>query len=418
MTEPRTSDDPRSWQPSLEELEEVRRRCADVVKETPVFSFGALSRRSGGSVALKAENLQRTGSFKLRGSLAKLRRCAGEAGAGVVAGSAGNHGQALAYAARAQGIPCTVFMPERAPVSKVDAVTELGAEVELGGGSVDESIEAARAMAEREGLLLVHPFDDFDVIMGQAGVALELAEQVEDLAQVVVPVGGGGLISGTAAALRQIRPEVRIVGVQARGCAPFVESLARGEPVPAPHPATIADGIAVKRPGELTLPLVERWVDEVVTVDDDAIAEAMVLLVERAKLVTEGAGAAAVAALSTGAVKPAAAGTTAVILSGGNVDAHVLAGVINRHQTAVGRRARLFTRISDRPGGLAELLKTVAAAGGNVLDVTHVRDGVALHVEETGVELLVESRSGHHRRALVERLEEAGYGVEELGERG
>jgi threonine dehydratase len=414
MTDAATAD-PRTWQPSLEELEAVRRECADLVKETPVFSFGELSRRCGGRIALKAENLQRTGSFKLRGSLAKLRRCAAEAQAGVVAGSAGNHGQALAYAARAQGVPCTVFMPERAPVSKVDAVSDLGAEVQLGGESVDECIEAARDLAAREGRLLVHPFDDYDVVKGQAGVGLELLEQVDDLAKVVVPLGGGGLIGGIGAALRQARPEVEIVGVQAAGCAPYVESLRRGEPVTAPHPATIADGIAVKRPGDLTLPLVARWVGEVATVDDDAIAEAMVLLVERAKLVTEGAGAAGVAALSTGVVKPAGSGTTAVVLSGGNVDAHVLAGVINRHQTAVGRRARLFTRISDRPGGLAELLKTVAAAGGNVLDVTHVRDGVALHVEETGVELLVESRSGRHRRALVERMEAAGYRVEELG---
>ncbi|HET7121663.1 MAG TPA: threonine ammonia-lyase [Solirubrobacterales bacterium] len=410
-----TQADPRAWQPSLAELEEVHRGCADLVKETPVFSFGELSRRCGGRIVLKAENLQRTGSFKLRGSLTKLRRGGEEGRAGVVAGSAGNHGQALAYAARAQGIPCTVFMPERAPVSKVDAVAGLGAEVELGGSSVDECVEAAREMAAREGMLLVHPFDDLDVVRGQSGVGIELLEQVEDLAKVVVPVGGGGLISGIAAALRLARPEVEIVGVQAAGCAPFVESLRQGEPVPAPHPATIADGIAIKRPGEVTLPLVERWVDEMVTVDDDSIAEAMVLLAERAKLVTEGAGAAAVAALSTGAVEPAASGATVPILSGGNVDAHVLAGVINRHQTAVGRRARLFTRISDRPGGLAGLLETVAAAGGNVLDVTHVRDGVSLHVEETGVELLIESRSGRHHRALVERMEEAGYVVEEQG---
>jgi threonine dehydratase len=415
MTDASTTADPRTWHPSLEELEAVRRECADLVKETPVFSFGELSGRCGGRIALKAESLQRTGSFKLRGSLAKLRRCAEQARAGVVAGSAGNHGQALAYAARAQGVSCTVFMPERAAVSKVDAVAGMEAEVQLGGDSVDECIQAAREMAARNGRLLVPPFDDYDVIMGQAGAALEVLEQVGDLAKVVVPVGGGGLISGFGAVLRLARPGVEIVGVQAAGCSPFVESLRRGEPLPVSRPSTIADGIAVKRPGELTLPLVERWVDEVVTVDDDAIAEAMVLLVERAKLVTEGAGAAGVAALSIGAVKPAASGTTAVVLSGGNVDAHVLAGVINRHQTAVGRRARLFTRISDRPGGLAELLKTVAAAGGNVLDVTHVRDGVALHVEETGVELLVESRSGHHRHALVERMEEAGYPVEELG---
>lgn len=406
--------DPRTWQPSLAELERVRDRSGDLVEETPVFSFGALSRRCGGRVVLKAENLQRTGSFKLRGALAKLRGAAGSSSRGVVAGSAGNHGQALAYAARAVGLPCTVFVPERAPTSKVDAVRALGADARVGGGSVDECVDAARRLADEGGLLFVHPFDDLDVVRGQAGLGLELAAQVDDLARVVVPVGGGGLIAGLAAALRLVRPGVEIVGVQAAGCAPLVRSLRDGEASSVPISATIADGIAVKRPGELTLPLVRRWVDEMVTVEDDAIAEAMVLVAERAKLVVEGAGAAAVAALAAGAVRPAPAGTTVAVLSGGNVDTHVLAAMINRRQTELGRRARLFTRISDRPGGLAALLEAVAAAGGNLLEVSHVRDGVPLRVEETGVELLLEIRSGDHRRQLLERLERAGYRVEEL----
>jgi threonine dehydratase len=399
---------PSAWSPSLEELEQVRRSSSETVRTTPVFSSAELSRRCGGTIAVKAENLQRTGSFKLRGTLAKLRHLSGPS-SGVVAGSAGNHGQALAYAARARGIACTVFMPKDAPVSKVAAVEAFGASVRHEGGSVDDCVEAARALAERDGLTFVHPFDDLEVIEGQAGVGLELQEQVPDLAQVIVPVGGGGLISGVAAALKLRDPRVRVIGVQASACAPFAQSLRDGRPIPGGDATTIADGIAVKRPGEVTLPLVQRWVDEMVVVEDDAIAEAMVLLVERAKLVTEGAGAAAVAALTAGAVAPAVSGTTVALLSGGNVDAHVLAAVINRHETSAGRRARLFTRVADRPGGLADLLQAVADAGGNVIDVMHVRDGVALDVDETGVEVVIETRSQEHGLRLIEQVREAGY---------
>lgn len=403
-----------AWRPSLEELEEVRRASADTVKTTPVFSLAELSRRCGGTIAVKAESLQRTGSFKLRGTLAKLRDRSAEICRGVVAGSAGNHGQALAYAARARGIPCTIFMPKDAAISKLAAVDAFGATVRQEGGSVDECVEAAHRLAESEELTFVHPFDDVEVIKGQAGLGLELHEQVPDLAQVIVPVGGGGLISGVAVALKLSRPDVRVIGVQAEGCAPFPQSLRERRPVAVGAPSTIADGIAVKRPGELTLGLVEEWVDDVVVIDDDAIAEAMVLLVERGKLVTEGAGAASVAALASGAVTPSPTGRTVAILSGGNVDARVLAAVINRHQTSVGRRTRLFTRVADRPHGLADLLQAVADAGGNVLDVMHVRDGVALNVDETGVELVIETRSQAHREELIQDIRRAGYSLTEM----
>lgn len=402
------------WEPDPAELRRLREASRDVVKETPVFSFGALSRRCGGEVFLKAENLQRTGSFKLRGTSVKLRVDPAAAERGVVTGSAGNHGQALAYAARSRGIPCTIFMPLEAAVTKVEAVAAFGAEVRGEGTSVDDCIAAARRLAEEEGLLFVHPFDDLDVVKGQAGVGLEIAAQVPDVARVVVPVGGGGLISGVAAAIKCERPEVEIVGVQATGCASLRASLAEGRPQTVGAPSTIADGIAVKRPGDLTFALMERWLDELTEVDDDAIAEAMVFLVERAKLVTEGAGAVAVAALASGAVRPAASGATVAILSGGNVDANVLAAAINRAQTGAGRRVRFFTRIHDRPGGLAGLLGQVAAAGGNVLDVTHVRDAPGLHVQETGVEVLVECRSVEARGRLLDEMRAAGYAVEEL----
>ena len=411
------TDSESNWVPDLEELRAIHAASSVTVKRTPVFSLGELSRRCGGTVVVKAENMPRPGSFKLRGSLAKLAGRDSDNCRGVVAGSAGNHGQALAYAARARGIPCTVFMPEDAAISKVDAVTAFGAEVVLEGSAIDECLQAAQQLAEVEGLLFVHPFDDLEVIQGQAGVGLELREQVPDLAKVIVPVGGGGLISGIAAALEATGGGVEVAGVQAAGCPAFARSLDSGEPQAVAAVSTIADGIAVKRPGELTLELVRRWVEEIVTVDDDAIAEAMVFLVEYAKLVTEGAGAVGVAALLTGALRPADPGTTVVVLSGGNVDAHVLAEVINRHQTGIGRRTRLFSKISDRPGGLVDFLQIIARAGGNVLDVTHVRDGVALHVRETGVEVLVESRSERHGEELLARLAESGYEVEELGSR-
>jgi threonine dehydratase len=403
-----------AWTPNLDELQEVRRASSGTVKLTPVFSLAELSRRCGGTISVKAESLQRTGSFKLRGALSKLRDRSPENCRGVVAGSAGNHGQALAYAARARGIPCTIFMPRDAPVSKLAAVEAFGASVRREGGSVDDCIVAAHQLAERDELTFVHPFDDIEVIKGQAGVGLELHEQVPDLAQVIVPVGGGGLISGIAVALKLSRPGVRVIGVQAEGCAPFPQSLRERRPVSVGAPSTIADGIAVKRPGELTLGLVAEWADDIVVVDDDAIAEAMVLLVERGKLVTEGAGAASVAALACGAVAPSPSGTTVAVLSGGNVDARVLAAVINRHQTSVGRRTRLFTRVADRPHGLADLLQAVADAGGNVLDVTHVRDGVALNVDETGVELVIETRSQEHRLELIESIRQSGYSLTEM----
>jgi len=403
------------WRPDLEELRRIAAASAGLVRKTPVFTLGALSHENGGKIAVKAECMQRTGSFKLRGTSAKLARRSPNDCPGVIAGSAGNHGQALAYAARAKRIPCTVFMPEDAPVSKVEAVAAFGAEVHTLEGTVDDCVDAARRSADDTGGLFVHPFDDLDVIKGQAGVAIELDEQVPDLARVVVPVGGGGLISGIAAALSELRPEVEVIGVQAKGCASFETSLRAGEPLSTSEPRTIADGIAVKRPGELTFGLVRRWVDGFTAVDDDSIAAAMVLLIESSKLVAEGAGASSVAALMTGAVDPAPSGTTVAVLSGGNVDPSVLAAIINRHQTGIGRRARIFSKISDQPGGLVDFLQDVAAAGGNVLDVTHVRDGVDLHVNETGVEILIESRSQGDRDCMLARLRSHGYEVEELG---
>jgi len=380
-----------------------------LARHTPVLTSRSLSERCGGRLLLKAENLQRTGSFKLRGAVHKISHLGDTPG--VVAGSAGNHGQSLAYAARAQGIPCEVFMPREAPVAKVAAVEAFGGIVHLEGDSVDACVAAARARAQESGAGFVHPFDDPDIILGQSTLGLELLEDVPDLEQVVVPVGGGGLISGIAGVVKAHNPKARIVGVQVDACAPFPESLRGSAPITFSARSTIADGIAIKRPGDITLPLVHRWVDDMVLVSEEDIADAMVWLLERSKLVVEGGGAAGAAAVLAGKVDPSPRGATVIVLSGGNVDAGLLAAVAQRNETLKGRRMRLFTRISDRPGGLAGLLTLIADAGGNVVHVDHVRDAVALHVRETGVELTLETRSAAHSDAIVAALESAGYEV-------
>ena len=403
----------------VDAVRDARERTRDLVRHTPVLTSRSLSDECGGSVLLKAENLQRTGSFKLRGALAKIDRIAaarpghGEAGGpgAVVAGSAGNHAQSLAYAARARGLACEVFMPAEASLAKVAAVRGFGGTVRLGGDSVDGCVERARARADETGAVFVHPFDDPEIVAGQGTLGLELLEDVDDLAAVVVPVGGGGLIGGVAGVLKAARPGVRVIGVQAEACSAYPASLERGEPVEAGGGPTIADGIAIKRPGGLTLPLVREWVDEIVVVAENDVAEAMVVLLERAKLVVEGAGAVGVAALLAGAVVPAPSGATVVVLSGGNVDAGVLATVALRHETAEGRRLRFFTRVEDRPGGLARLLTRIADAGGNLVTVTHVREAVPLHIRQTGVDLLLETRGADHAAEIVAALEAAGYEI-------
>jgi threonine dehydratase len=397
---------------SAAEIARAHEASAPLVVRTPVLSAGSIAAQCGGSVVVKAENLQRTGSFKLRGALNKLRHLA-QGTAGVVAGSAGNHGQSVAYAARANGLGCEVFMPVGAAVSKIAAVRAFGAAVHQQADSVDECVALARERAERSALAFVHPFDDEYVIAGQAGVGVEIAQDVRDLGTVVVPVGGGGLASGIALAVRERHPRARVIGVQAQACAPFGASLQAGRPIEAGPAATIADGIAIKRPGELTLALLGELLDDLVTVEETAIAEAMVLLLERAKLVVEGAGAAAAAALLCGAVKPGR-GVTVAVLSGGNVDAALLSALAARHETEVGRRIRLLTRVPDRPGGLAGLLALIAADQVNVLSVEHVRDGVPLGVRQTGVELTLETRGREHGETLVADLREHGYELIEM----
>jgi threonine dehydratase len=373
---------------SLEEIRRAREVVADVARDTQVIESRYLSRTTGGVIALKAENLQRTGSFKVRGALNKISSLEPSV-KGVATASAGNHGQSLAYAARARGLKATVYMPERAALAKVAAAEESGAEVVVGEDSIETCVEAAKERAAADGLAFVHPFDDSAVVAGQGTIGLELLEEVPDLAKVLIPVGGGGLASGIAAAVKAVSPEVSVEGIKAQ--------------------CPLADGIAVKHPGEVTRPMLDELLDECVTVSQDAIADAIMLLFERTKLVVEGAGAVGVAALQQGLIEPAASGTTVVILSGGNIDTGVFADLARHHETERGRRLRIFTKIPDEPGSLAALLTCLGDGGANLIDVDHVREGVGLSVSETGVELVMETRGAEHATQLLEQIRELGY---------
>ncbi len=395
--------------PAPERIAAARAAGDGVVRRTPLITSRMLSDRCGGDVVLKAENLQRTGSFKIRGTLAKLAELGAGSRHGVVAGSAGNHAQALAYAARHHRVPCEIFVPDGASLSKTEASRAYGATVVLVGDSVEDAVRAARERADAAGMAFVHPFDDLAVVAGQATLGVELAEDVPDLRLVVVPLGGGGLATGIAIALKRSLPDIEVVGVEISACAPYAN-----HPTPPGPIVTLADGIAVKRPGRVTRPLVEEWLDEIVVVEEDDVADAMVALLERSKLLVEGAGAVGVAALLAERVVPAATGTTAVVLSGGNVDLGVLPGLIRRTETRAGRRAILFARISDRPGGLARLLNVVGEQRANLLEVEHVREGLDLHVRETGVQLVLEVRDRQHTAAVLAAAKDAGYDLREV----
>jgi threonine dehydratase len=403
---------PRTLEESVtaRDVERAARRISDLIRETPVLHAGEISRRVGAEVTLKAESLQRTGSFKVRGAGHKLSRLStSELASGVVAASAGNHAQAVAVAARRRGAEADLFIPVGAPLAKAAAVRSYGGTVRLIEGSYDEAREAARRFAADEGKILIEPFDDPVVVAGAGTVGLEVARQAPRTRMVVVPLGGGGLAAGVAIAVKWLLPEVRVVGVQAEACAPYVASLASHRPIGARSANTICDGIAVKRPGELTLPLVERWIDDVVTVSDDEVAQAMVLLLERAKLVVEGAGAVSVAALLAEKVAPPADGETCAILSGGNVDASRLVDCIRLGETAAERRLALATVIPDRPGALAGLLRIVAEQGANVVDVVHIREGVDLHVGETAVRLVLQTKGREHSGQITDAIEADGF---------
>ncbi len=382
--------------PGLRDIQEARERLHGLARVTPVYGSETLSERVGRQLFLKAENLQRTGSFKIRGAVNKIATLSGkERRAGVVAASAGNHGQAVAWAAREAGVKATVFMPQDAPMAKVEPTKNYGARAELVGTTFEEALDAALAHAEKTGATFVHPYEDEKVIAGQGTIGLELAEQVSEAATVVIPVGGGGLSSGIALALRSVKPGLRIVGVQAGLDGP-----------------TIADGIAVKEIGENTGRILDDALDDLVAVNDDEVCEAIVLLLERSKLVVEGAGAVGVAAILSG--KAGGEGPAVAILSGGNIDPTVLISVMRHGLTSAGRYLVVRSRLNDRPGELIKLLTLVARERANVVSVDHHREGMDLPVYESEVELTLAMRDEHHCAVLLETLRSLGYAVERL----
>jgi threonine dehydratase len=386
----------------------ARALLGDVVRVTPIEGSRPLEAAVGGAVHLKCENLQRTGSFKIRGAYVRIARLnESERAAGVVAASAGNHAQGVALAADLVGTKATIFMPAGAPLPKIEATRAYGADVHLEGSTVDDALVSAQQYADAHGSVFVHPFDHPDIIAGQGTVGLELLEQTPDAKTVVVPVGGGGLISGIAAAMRAKRPDLKVVGVQVNTAAAYPPSLAAGHPVSLQSQSTIADGIAVGRPGDLTFPHVAQLCDHIRTVTDEDISRALLLCLERAKLVVEPAGAAGVAAVlaDPGAFTP----PVTVVLSGGNADPLLLLRVLRHGLIAAGRYLSFRLRIPDRPGELAHLLEILASTQANVLDVEHLRTGPKLHLDEVEVALQIETRGPAHCDEVLSKLREAGY---------
>ncbi|MGZ4311153.1 MAG: threonine ammonia-lyase [Solirubrobacteraceae bacterium] len=394
---------------SLDDIRSAAERLEGIARRTPLERSSTFSEWAGFDVFLKFENQQKTGSFKIRGAYNKIASLSdAERAAGVVAPSAGNHAQAVAFAAQSAGIAATVYMPAAASLAKVGATEGYGATVKLVGDSVDEAVTIALEEASRNGKTLVHPFDDEAVIAGQGTVGLEILEDLPDVDTVVVPLGGGGLLSGIATAIKARHPEVRVVGVEAAGCAPYVASLQHGGIQPVRQTETIADGIAVKSPGEITFALVRDLVDDVVTVTDGEIGQAIVHLLERTKSVVEGAGAVSLAALLSGRVS---ARRAVAVLSGGNIDTPLLMQVIRFGLTQEGRYLVIRTRLVDRPGQLMNLLKVIADAHVNILVVSHHRESVDVAVAETGIELILETRDEAHAESIVSLVRSHGYPV-------
>ena len=402
---------------TLADIQAARRSLRDVIIPTPVIPDEPLSEQLGAKIFYKVESTQRSGSFKVRGAYNKVSRLPPEQRArGVITHSAGNHAQGVALAARLLGIPATIVMPERAPLTKVTATRRLGAQVVLHGASFDDAGAAAFTLQKERGLTYVHAFNDPHVIAGQGTMGLEIIEALAELGCLIVPIGGGGLISGLAVAVKAFAPDVRIVGVQAAGCASVPPSLAAGTPVTLPSASTIADGIAVKRPGDLTLQIIQQYVDEVVTVDEDAITRAIAYLVQNARLVVEGAGAAGLAALLAGKVSLRSGETVCVPLCGGNIDANLLARVIEQALVKQGRYILLRTTVDDRPGNLAPLVNHVGRAGANVIDLFHRRAVWLGPVDRVGIEMVLEVRDEAHGQEVVRELREAGYHVVREGQ--
>ena len=391
-----------------DEFVAARERGKEVVLHTPVMPSAYLSQRFGGTILLKAENLQRTGSFKIRGGMNKLARLGNAKETGVVAGSAGNHAQGLALAAKHFGAKCDIFVPKGASLSKIAATKHHGATVLDGGESVDTAVAAALSRAKETGMAFCHPYDDPDVIAGQGTLGLELLEDIEDLELLIIPLGGGGLLAGTALAIKQQHPDVRIIGVQASVCAPFIHGTSPDGKV-----LTLADGIAVKQPGNYTKPLIDKWVDQIIEVDEDSIADAVVILMEHTKMLVEGGGAVGLSALLTNQITPSKNGTTCIVLSGGNIDIGLIPNLVRRNETNEGRRLTIFVRLPDRPGSLAKLVDVCATNDANVIEVQHIREGVKLHPRETGIQVVLEVKSPEHALSVIAAAKASGFVIQD-----
>jgi threonine dehydratase len=396
---------------TLQDIEAARRRIRDAVYLTPCTGSEYFSRLIGCEAYFKLENLQRTGSFKERGALNRLLLLdAGQRARGVIAASAGNHAQGVSYHAGRLGIPAVIVMPEATPLIKVSSTRAYGAETVLYGANFDESLAEALRLASERGLTFIHPFDDDAIIAGQGTIGLELMEQNPFLEVAVIPIGGGGLIAGVAAAMKEVNPRVRVVGVEAAAMPKMKRSVEAGQSVTVDPAHTLADGIAVRRPGDLTLPMVRKYVDDLVSCDDEEIANAILLLLEREKTVAEGAGAIALAAAVQR--KIAVSGKRVVMLiGGGNIDVNLISRIIERGLVKDGRLVRLTVTVPDRPGSLAALTQLVAGARANVVEIHHNRAFTKASLGDTLVELVLETRGPEHITELVETLTRAGYAV-------
>ncbi len=400
----------------LTDIQEARKILNGIIIPTPILSDEKLSLEIGAKAFLKAECLQRSGSFKMRGAYNKISRLtAKEKERGVIAASAGNHAQGVAMAARLHGIKATIVLPEAAPLTKVTATKAQGAEVILRGGSFDEAVAYSKELQKEKGYTYVHAFEDYNIIAGQGTIGWEIVEDLPQSTLVVVPIGGGGIISGIALAVKNLLPNVRVVGVQAAHCGAVKQSLAAGKPVEFKALPTIADGIAVKRPGELTLPIIREYVDEVVEVTEEEIARAIHHSVTNNRLVVEGAGAAGTAALLAGKIKVKADDVVCTVLCGGNIDANLLTRVLEQVLVRQGRYMMLKVLVADRPGMLAGLTRSIAETGANVIEVYHRRAMWLAPLGYVGIEALLEVRDDSHGNEVVAHLEKTGYHVEREG---
>lgn len=394
----------------LDDIRGAQKMLTGVARVTAMEGSRHLSQLVGAPVHFKCENLQRTGSFKLRGAYVRIAGlCPEERAAGVVAASAGNHAQGVALASSLLGVRSTVFMPVGAPLPKVAATREYGAEVRMQGQVVDETLAAAQEYARETGAVFIHPFDHPDIIAGQGTVGLEILEQCPEVRTIVVGIGGGGLAAGIAVAVKTLRPDVKLIGVQAEGSAAYPPSLAAGHPVSIESPSTMADGIKVGRPGDVPFKIIGDLVDEVRTVSEDALSSALLLCLERAKLVVEPAGASPVAALLSD--PKSFDGPVVALLSGGNVDPLLMQRILRHGMAAAGRYLSLRVRLTDRPGALAALLGVLSVVDANVLDVGHVRTDPRLGLTEVEVELHLETKGPEHCEEVAATLREAGYTV-------